>query len=378
MSSSLKSGSVLLTLVVFALACSGAEQELPDPATPVVLVPVELRDVEDHIEASGQLLARYEAQIAAEVPGRITEILLLEGDQADAGAVVLEIDPERRKLEVEDARARLLEAEAALFEQKREESRIRELRSKQVASQAQLDRVETQIKLAHARLAAARSHLGIAERALRDASVCAPFEGLIATRSVNVGEFVNVGQGLFELVALDPLEVEFSVAEKDSSRVTLNSEIGVRVAPFPDESFRAVVTLVSPTIDVRTRTLRLKAVLPNPDRRLRPGLFARVDLGVDRRSGVPMIPEEAILYRADEEVVFLLTDGNRVERRSIETGVHLDGAVEVAAGLEGEELVVTRGHQDLIDGALVAPRNPDGSPATPQVAEGKPAAESAE
>jgi membrane fusion protein (multidrug efflux system) len=344
----------------------------------VVLAPVELRDVEHHIEASGQLVAQYEAQIAAEVPGRITELLLLEGDRAEAGAVVLEIDPERRELEVEDARARLLEAEAALFDQQREARRIRELHGKQVASQARLDKVETQIKLANARLAAARSHLGIAERALRDASVTAPFAGLIATRSVSVGEFVNVGQGLFELVALDPLEVEFSVAEKDSSRVALDAEIGVRVAPFPEESFRAVVTLVSPTIDPRTRTLRLKAILPNPDGRLRPGLFARVDLGVDRRSGVPMIPEEAVLYRSTEEIVFLLTNADRVERRAVETGVHLDGAVEIVAGLAGGERVVVRGHQDLIDGALVAARNPDGSPATPRVVGGRPEAEPAE
>jgi membrane fusion protein (multidrug efflux system) len=339
---------------------------------------VELREVEHRIEASGQLLARNEAQIAAEVPGRITELLLREGDRAEAGAVVLEIDPERRKLEVEDARARLLEAEAALFDEQREAKRIRELHSRQVASQAQLDGVETQIKLARARLAAARSHLGIAERALSDASVTAPFEGLIATRSVSAGEFVNVGQGLFELVALDPLEVEFSVAEKESSRVALGSEVDVRVAPFPDESFRAVVTLVSPTIDARTRTLGLRAVLPNPDGRLRPGLFAHVDLGVDRRSGVPMIPEEAVLYRADAELVFLLTAGNRVERRSIVTGLHQGGAVEVVQGLAGGELVVTRGHQELIDGELVAPRNPDGSPATPRLAGGSSAGEAAE
>ncbi len=378
MSRSIGCGSLLLTLAVFALACSGREQELPDPATPVVVARVELRDVENHIEASGQLLAQDEAQIAAEVPGRITEILLVEGDRADAEAVVLEIDPERRKLEVEDARARLLEAEATLFEQQREAKRIRELHSQQVASQAQLDKIETQIKLARARLAAARSHLGIAERALRDASVTAPFGGLVATRSVSVGEFVNVGQGLFDLVALDPLEVEFSVSEKDSSRVALGSEVDVRVAPFPDESFRAVVTLVSPTIDVRTRTLRLKAVLPNPEGRLRPGLFAHVDLGVDRRSGVPMLPEEAVLYRSDEELVFVFNADGRVERRAIETGLHEGGEVEVVRGLEGGEFVVTRGHQDLIDGALVAARNPDGSAATPQLAEGRRAAEPAE
>ncbi len=378
MSRSIGCGWVLLTLAFLALACGSREQELPDPATPVVVTRVELREVEHRIEASGQLLAQNEAQIAAEVPGRITEILLAEGDRADAGAVVLEIDPERRMLEVEDSRARLLEAEAALFDQQREAKRIRELHSRQVASQAQLDKIETQIKLAKARLAAARSHLGIAERALRDASVSAPFGGLIATRSVSAGEFVNVGQGLFELVALDPLEVEFSVAEKDSSRIALGSEVGIRVAPFPDESFRAAVTLVSPTIDERTRTLRLKAELPNPDGRLRPGLFAHVDLGVDRRSGVPMVPEEAVLYRSDQEMVFVFSAEGRVERRNIETGVHQAGSVEVVNGLSGGELVVTRGHQELIDGALVAARNPDGSAITPQLAEGTPAAEPVE
>jgi membrane fusion protein (multidrug efflux system) len=363
--------TALLTLVALAAACGGGDQAPPVAATPVVLVAVQLRDVEDRIEAAGELLAKDHANVAAEVPGRVTEILLFEADAAEADQVVLEIDPERRRLEVEDASARVLEAEAALFDQQREEKRLRELHRKQVASQAQLDKVNTQLKLVRARLAAARSHLGVAERALRDASVGAPFAGVIARRFVSVGEFVNVGQPLFELVALDPIEIEFSVAEKDSSRIALGSEVKVRVSPFPDESFRALVTIVSPTIDPRTRTLRLKAELPNPDGRLRPGLFARLDLGVDQRSGVPMVPEEAILYRSEDEVIFVLTDESRVERRVIETGVHLDGAVEVLEGLKGQEFVVTRGHLDLIDGEFVSARNPDGSPATPQVAEGK-------
>jgi membrane fusion protein (multidrug efflux system) len=368
----------LLALVALALACGGDDSARPPAGTPVVLASVELRDVAESIEATGQLLAKDRAEIAAEVPGRITEILLFEGDGVDAGGVVLEIDPERRKLEVEDARARVSEAEAALLDREREARCVRELRQKNVASQAQLDQAETQLKLARARLAAARANLGVAERALRDASVSAPFEGLIARRFVSVGEYVKAGQELFELVALDPIEAEFHVTEKDSSRVELNDEVTVRVAPYPDESFRALVTLVSPTIDERTRTLRLKAELPNPDGRLRPGLFARVDLGVDRRADVSMIPEEAILYRADGSIVFRVVDGNRVERRLISTGVHLDGAVEVVQGLEGGDFVVTRGHMELIDGALVSARNPDGSPATPQVAHGKTEAEKAD
>jgi membrane fusion protein (multidrug efflux system) len=207
--------------------------------------------------------------------------------------------------------------------------------------------------------------------------VTAPFDGLVDERFVSVGEFVQPGKKLFELVALDPIEVEFHMAEKDSSRVAVGHRIAVRVSPFPEEVFPAEVSVVSPTIDARTRTLRVKAEFANPEGRLRPGLFARVDLGVNRRSNVPMIPEEAVLYRADGAVVFRV-QGDRVERKIIEAGVHIDGTIEVVSGLAGGDLIVRRGHTRLIDGSLVAARNPDGSSVTPQVAEGQAAGDISE
>jgi membrane fusion protein (multidrug efflux system) len=179
---------------------------------------------------------------------------------------------------------------------------------------------------------------------------------------VSQGEFVSVGQKLFDLVALDPIEIEFRLAEVDSARVAIGSEIDVRVAPYPDEVFRASVSVISPRIDPATRTLRVKGVLANPDGRLRPGLFAGVDLGVSDRSGVAMIPEDAMLQRADGSVAFRLLDANRVQRRVLTTGVFQDGRVEVVEGLEVGDLVVVRGHASLIDGAVVALRHRDGSP----------------
>jgi len=208
-------------------------------------------------------------------------------------------------------------------------------------------------------------------RALADAIVKAPFSGLIADRLVSRGEFVAPGQKLFELVSLDPIEVEFHLTEVDSSRVKVGNDVGVRVAPFPDETFSATVTIVSPTIDPRTRTLRVKAQLDNTDGRLRPGLFARVDLGIAKREGVPMIAEEAVLQRADGAVVFRTIDESRVERRVIEVGAHHDGMVEVVRGLAPGDFVVLRGQAGLADGQLVAPRNADGTSAgaqTPDVA----------
>jgi len=137
------------------------------------------------------------------------------------------------------------------------------------------------------------------------------------------------------------------------------------VAPYPDEVFRASVSFVSPRIDPATRTLRVKGLLANPDGRLRPGLFASVDLGVSDRSGVAMIPEDAMLQRADGSVAFRLLDGNRVQRRTLTTGLFQDGYVEVIDGLQVGDLVVVRGQAALVDGAVVALRRPDGSPQDP-------------
>ncbi len=298
---------VALLLGLAGCGSDPAELEVAASSTAaprVMVAPVEGHRVVEQIQAAGDLIAKEEASVSTEVGGLVTEILLDEGQAVEKGATVLEIDPERRELELHSRQARVARAEAGLREQERENQRVQTLGSRDVASQAQRDQAETQLQRAHSELAEAHAQLGLAERALRDASVKAPFPGLIARRYVSQGEFVSPGQRLFDLVALDPIEIEFRLAEVDSARVTIGSEIGVRVAPYPDRVFRADVSVISPRIDPATRTLRVKGVIANTDGRLRPGLFARVELGVSDRSGVAMIPEDAVLQRADGAVAF--------------------------------------------------------------------------
>jgi membrane fusion protein (multidrug efflux system) len=160
---------------------------------------------------------------------------------------------------------------------------------------------------------------------------------------------------------LDPIEVEFAVTEVDSGRVAIGQTVEVRLAPFPDESFLAEVSFVSPTIDPATRTLRVKAELANPRGRLRPGLFARIDLGVSLREHVPMVPEEAILQRSDGAVVFRVDGDDRASRVLVKTGQHQEGFVEIVLGVEIGDLIVSRGQSRLADGQRIVPRNPDGT-----------------
>ena len=344
-----------------ALGCGGDEGPAESPARPVITTGVKVADVAERISATGQLQAKDRAEIAAEVPGQVTSVAVEEGDPVEAGGIVLEIDPQKRELELADARAHLAETRAAQTEQERAFARWKSLHDQNIAADSRMDEVETLLALTRSRYAAAEAKVGVAERALRDASVRAPFAGFVARRQVSRGEFVQVGQSLFELVALDPIEVEFSVSERDSTRVAPGQGVELTVEPRPGESFHGTVTMISPTIDPKTRTLRVEAQVANPDQKLRPGLFARLDLGVALRKAVLLVPEETVLQRADGQVVFRTQKGNRVQRVTVTTGIHSDGMVEIVSGLERDDVVVMRGHAGLVDGAVVSPRNPDGT-----------------
>jgi membrane fusion protein (multidrug efflux system) len=300
--------------------------------------------------------------VAAQVGGQVTRVVRNEGDEVARGELVIEIDPERRHLEAASARGALAQAEAQAAEAERELGRVEKLHARGVAADAKLDQARTALRSARASCDSLQAQLGMAERSLRDANVTAPFAGLVSRRWVFEGESVAPGQKLFDLVALDPIEVEFHLPERDSSRVAVGAPVAVRVAPFPAEVFEARVSVVSPTIDPSTRTLRVKAELANPEGRLRPGLFARADLGVAVRENVAMIPE-AVLQRADGPVAFRLVGEDRVERRSLELGVIRDGRIEVRAGLAPGDRVVVRGQSDLVDGAAVSVRDVAGQPA---------------
>ncbi len=358
--------------LVWMLAPCGAAlvgcgpQEAPPPllaAAPVMIAAVEGWDVVDRVEATGELVAKDAATIASQVGGEVTSISFDEGDAVEAGQELLEIDPARRELELGQSRAQLAEAEAGVAEARREMQRIEQLSARSAASTSQVDEARTRLELAEARRRAARAGLGLAERARADSTVKAPFAGLVAERHVSPGEFLTVGQPLLRLVVLDPVEVSFRLAEVDSSRVELGDPVGVRVAPHPDEVFEATVSAISPTLDPRTRTLRVKALLPNAEGRLRPGTFARVDLGVSERAGVTMIPEESVLQRSDGSVVFRLKGEDRVERLRIQTGIHRGGFVEAIGPLAVGDHVIVRGQVGLVDGAKVSLRTADGQPA---------------
>ena len=370
----------IFALAIAASLVSCAEEavveEAQDLRPPIMVAHVESRDVVDRIKATGQLTAKAEATIAAQVNGQVTDLLVREGSAVATGDVLLVIDPERRALEVANAKAQVAEATAELAVARRNYQRTQSLSKGNAASEARLDEDRTRQSLRRSAKSGAKARLGLAERALADSTVRAPFDGLIARRHVSVGEYLTAGMALFDLVALDPVEVEFTLAEVDSSKVKLGHPVEVSIAPFPDETFKAQVSIISPTIDPRTRTLRVKAELPNPDGRIRPGLFAHVDLGVSKRAAAVVVPQDAVIERADGAVVFRLASSERVERITVVTGVLGEGWIEVKEGLNHGDIVVVRGQDRLDDGVMVSVRQANGQPASPSAVASSGAAQS--
>ncbi len=365
MTNSGKALAATLLVALAALGCAKEAEQAEDQTRPVTVARASVATVEDRIEGSGELQAKERAAIASEVEGVVTELAVEEGDRVEEGALLLAIDPEKRGLAARSAHAQLADARAALAEAEREQKRVIVLHEKGIASDALLDQRTTGLERARSMVEAARAGAGVAERALRDARLRAPFSGWIANREVSRGEYVRPGQPLFELVALDPIEVEFSVAERDSARVHIGQTVVVVVAPYPDESFQGEVTVISPIVDTRTRTLRVKARIANPDGRLRPGLFARTDLGVAKREGALLVPAEAVLQRSDGEVVFVATPDDHARRVVVETGLQRDELVEIVEGLGPEDDVIVRGHAALVDGSPIARTASVAAPAEP-------------
>ncbi|MEZ4281886.1 MAG: efflux RND transporter periplasmic adaptor subunit [Myxococcota bacterium] len=351
-----------IALMATASACREEQIATEEILPSVSAVEIAAVDFDQEIRASGDLRARFQTMIAAEIAGRVTEVSVDEGGSVEKGAVVIQIDPERRRLDLAAARARLAQARANLRQENSKVERVRKLRSENVASEERLEEAETALLLAESSVRAEEAAVGVANRALKDASVSAPFAGLVAKRSVELGEYVEAGKDLFELVSMSPLEVTFSLPEIDSQRVSPGQTIEVSVAAPADQTFDAVVTFIAPTVDPGTRTLRIKAEIDNTAGLLRPGLFARVLVGTDQRRSVLMVPEEAIVQREGSAWLFLIGADDRVRRVQVASGRQSKGRIEVRGeGISAGDRVVRRGHGGLADGMVVVVRDTQSS-----------------
>jgi len=323
---------------------------------PVEVETVHTAMVEYSIRAVGSVAAFEEVAVTARVAGVVEKIRFQEGDAVSPDKVLAEIEPERYRLAAASAKAELEKAVAARDQAKLGLERRQAVNAKNpdLVRAEEVDSWRTQLASAEADVARARAALDLAELNLRDAFVKSPTSGIVQTRQIETGRYVQPGAVVATLVRRDPLLLRFRVPETDAAPLAPGMEARFHLRGGRDAEYRATLTLVGAAADPKDRMVEVTArVADTSNTDLRPGAFAEVEVPVGAPRDSPVIPQTAI-RPSDRGFLAYVVDGEKAEERILELGLRTaDGRVEVRSGLAPGEQLVVRGTEALSDGAPV-------------------------
>jgi multidrug efflux system membrane fusion protein len=322
---------------------------------PVEVAPIEIRDVEYAVSAVGSVEAFEQVQITARVAGVVERVGFTEGQTVKKGEVLAEIEPTRYNLAVAAAKAALEKAQATASEAQAGAQRraaVNEQRPGLLPAE-ELETFQTRARTAAAEVSAARAALDQAQLNLRDAYVRAPMDGVLQTRTVQTGQYVQPGHVMATLLRREPLLLRFRVPESDVGQIKPGLEARFTVRS-DNRTFRAKITHVAAAADDQSRMVQVTAEVSGEDAEaLRPGAFASVTVPVGVSKGSPVVPQTAVRPSERGFLAYVVEDG-RARERVVQLGLRTaDGRVEVREGLKPGEQLVVRGAEALKEGAAV-------------------------
>ena len=308
----------------------------------VVVVKPRVDRVTITVEAVGTALANEAVVITPKVSGIVARIAFGEGVRVEAGAVLVELDATELNADLEAHRVVLKQARRRL-------DRARALYRNRAVSKARIDELEAEHEAAKARVRAG-------EARLQDHVIQAPFGGRLGLRRVSPGALVNPGTEITTLDDTSRIKVDFRVPESVLSLARPGLPIEAESVSY-DETFRGVVKTLDSRVDPLTRSIELRTEFPNPDGRLKPGMFLTARIAIDSRDNAILIPEEALISQGATHFVFLVRDGKAIRTR-VGIGERSSGEVEIRDGVAATDVVVVRGLQKIRDGSAVKPIEP--------------------
>jgi len=318
------------------------------PPTAVSSAKVQAADWVATRAAIGSLVAARGVTLSAELPGQVREIAFESGAFVRKGAVLVKLD-----VTTEEAQLSAAVAEATLAKLNLE--RARTLRESESNAQADLDAAEARVKQANAAIAALEAT--IAKKTIR-----APFDGRISIRQVELGQILAPGTPIASLQSVTPIHADFWVPQQALAELKAGQRVRMRTDAFPDAGWEGEITTVNPEVDVATRNVRVRATFRNDDGRLRPGMFANVEVFSSEKRPVLIIPATAVIFAPYGDSVFAIVDSrdpsgkpSRVARQKfVRLGERRGDFVAVASGLSAGDTIVSAGAFKLRNGMAVA------------------------
>ncbi|ASP40046.1 efflux transporter periplasmic adaptor subunit [Bacterioplanes sanyensis] len=333
---------LLRTFSLAVALASGAVVAAERPPMPVEAQVVNATTVTRAIEMVGSLSADESVTISAEVAGRISKINFQEGQSVKAGDLLFTLDSSIE-------RAQLAQAQASKRLNELEYRRASELLKKNVGSATDRDAALAKLKIDEAEVELARERVA-------KMTLTAPFDGTLGLRQVSVGKYVSPGEALVPLVATNPIKLEFRVPEVYVRDLSEGLSVNARVDALPGETFSGEIYAISPEVDVNGRSFKVLASIANDDGRLKPGLFARVELTLANIDSALMVKEEALVPQGRAQLIYKLVDG-KVQINPVTVGLRKQGEVQILDGVAAGDVVVTAGQMKLQPGAAAAAIN---------------------
>jgi len=319
-----------------AEAGAGGAEKAPD-AVPVEVAAAGRRAIAASYGGTAALEPRADSQVVAKTSGVALQVLVEEGQRVRAGDVLVRLDSARAELQAAQSSAQMRKLEANY-------ERSLKLAEQKLISANDIDQIKYDLENA-------RAVNRLANLELSYASVKAPIDGVIASRSIKAGNFVQINTPIFRIVDIDTLEATLNVPERELATLKTGLPVELQVDALPGKTFAGKVDRVSPVVDAGSGTFRVISQFTN-DGQLQPGMFGRLRIDYDRRANALVIPRAALMEDDAKPTVFVVRDG-KAQRVSLETG-HVEGAwVEVRKGLEEGEQVVVAGKTSLRDGTAV-------------------------
>jgi len=335
---------------------AGAAAKGASKGVPVKVGTVRTGTIREEVSAVGSLLANESVMIRPERDGRITTIHFTEGQVVRKGERLISLDT----AEIE---AQFAAVSSELTLNRSRMKRAEDLHEKKFISAQALDDAREALNQSVARQAEVKARLD-------KSAVSAPFEGVAGLRQVSPGAYVKAGQDIARLEGIGTLKLDFRLPELYLGRIKTKQDVLVRVDAFAGETFRGEIYAIEPAVDEQTRSVLLRARVPNPGVRLKPGMFARVVLVLETRENALLVPEQALVPQGKDRFVYRLADG-KAALTKIEMGLRRPGEVEIRGGLNAGDTIIVDGQLRLRDGAAVTVLQDKPPPATARAPEEK-------
>ncbi len=330
---------LLLATTVFGFMITPATaQPKGDNAVPVIVTPVKRQEISDRVEALGTLRANETVTLSANVTDTVSAIRFEDGQRVAAGDVLVEM------ANAEETAA-LKEAQANVSEASRQVQRLKPLVAQGAASKSALDTQNRNLAAAQAQLDAVKSRLA-------DRIITAPFDGVVGLRNISVGALLQPGTTITTLDDDSVMKLDFTVPSVFLSTLKAGIPIDAKTRAYPEMVFDGEVSSIGSQVDPVSRSITVRALIPNEDKILKPGLLMTVTLKKDIRTAVA-VPEIALIAEGPSHFVYIIEDGKAVKRQ-VKVGAREPGIAEITDGLSEGEVIVTEGVMKLSDGITVS------------------------